>query len=98
MGQNVRIFEYEAVIQKVPDVDGAYVEFPYDVKEAFGKGRVKVHATFDDEPYDGSIVNMGVTRPDGSVCYIIGLRKDIRAKIGKQPGDTVKVTIKERES
>ena len=26
---------------------------------------------------------------DGSVCYIIGIRKDIREKIGKQPGDTV---------
>jgi len=55
--------------------------------------RVKVHATFDGEPYDGSVVNMGVKNPDGSVCYIIGLRKDIRAKIGKRPGDTVHVII-----
>jgi hypothetical protein len=39
---------------------------------------------------------MGVKNPDGSVCYIIGLRKDIRAKIGKQPGDSVNVTLKER--
>jgi len=46
---------------------------------------------------DGSIVNMGVKNPDGSVCYIIGILKDIRAKIGKQPGDTVRVTIRERE-
>ncbi|MGI6748106.1 MAG: DUF1905 domain-containing protein [Anaerovoracaceae bacterium] len=30
------------------------------------------------------------------MCYIIWLRKDIRAKIGKQPGDYVKVTVKER--
>ena len=29
-------------------------------------------------------------------CHIIGVRKDIRAKIGKQPGDTIKVTIQER--
>ncbi|OGO78115.1 MAG: enoyl-ACP reductase [Clostridiales bacterium GWB2_37_7] len=94
MNQNT--YEFEAVIQKVPDIDGAYVEFPYDVKEEFGKGRVKVHATFDGEPYDGSIVNMGLKNADGSVCYIIGLRKDIRAKIGKQAGDTVKVIIKER--
>jgi len=72
--------------------------FHYDVRKEFGKGRVKVHATFDGEPYDGSIVNMGIKNTDGSVCYIIGLRKDIREKIGKQPGDTVKVTIKERES
>ena len=71
--------------------------FPYDIREEFGKGRVKVHATFDGEPYDGSVVNMGVKNEDGSVCYIIGLRKDIRLRIGKQPGDTVYVTIQERE-
>jgi len=29
-------------------------------------------------------------------CHIIGIKKDIRAKIGKQPGDTIKVTIRER--
>ncbi|TAH74705.1 MAG: DUF1905 domain-containing protein [Anaerolineaceae bacterium] len=94
---NNKIYEYEAIIQKVPDIDGAYVEFPYDVKAEYGKGRVKVSATFDKEPYDGSIVNMGVKNSDGSVCYIIGLRKDIRAKIGKQPGDSVLVTIRERQ-
>lgn len=94
---NQKMYEFEAVIQKVPDIDGAYVEFPYDVKEEFGKGRVKVHATFDGESYDGSIVNMGVKNADGSVCYIIGLRKDIRDKIGKQASETVKVVIKERE-
>lgn len=91
-----KTYEFEAIIQKVPDVDGAYIEFPYDVKEEFGKGRVKVHATFDGEPYDGSVVNMGVKNADGSVCYIIGIRKDIRAKIGKQMGDAVKVIIQER--
>ena len=58
---------------------------------------MKVHATFDGEPYDGSIVNMGVRNEDGSVCYIIGIRKEIRAKIGKQPGERVLVTIRERE-
>ena len=72
--------------------------FPYDVREEFGKGRVKVHATFDGEPYDGSVVNMGVKNGDGSIRYVIGIRKDIRAKIGKQPGDSVRVTVKEREA
>ncbi len=62
-----KIYEYEATVQKVPGIDGAYVEFPYDVKEEFGKGRVKVRATFDGEPYDGSIVNMGVKNSDGEV-------------------------------
>jgi hypothetical protein len=29
--------------------------------------------------------------------HIIGMRKDIRTKIGKQPGDTIKVTLVVRE-
>jgi len=93
---NGRAYEYDAIIQSA-DKSGAYIVFPYDVREEFGGGRVKVHATFDGEPYDGSVVNMGVQNPDGSICYIIGIRKDIRTKIGKQPGDTVRVTIRERE-
>lgn len=92
---NQKVYAYTATIQSA-DRGGAYAAFPYDVRTEFGKGRVKVHATFDGEPYDGSIVNMGVTNPDGSVCFIIGIRKDIRAKIGKKPGDSVAITIRER--
>ncbi|WP_420319467.1 DUF1905 domain-containing protein [Faecalicatena contorta] len=91
-----KVYEFEAEIKKVPDMDGAYVEMPFDLRKEFGKGRVKVHATFDGVGYDGSIVNMGVKNNDGSICYIIGLRKDIRAKIGKQPGDKVKIILEER--
>lgn len=92
---NPKIYEYESIIFNADKKGGAYVVFPYDIRKEFGKGRVKVHATFDGEPYDGSIVNMGIKNEDSSVCYIIGLRKDIRAKIGKQPGDTVAVAIRE---
>ena len=93
-----KVYKYDAIIQSSEiGKGGAYVPFPYDIQTEFGKGRVKVHATFDNEPYDGSIVNMGVKNADSSVCYIIGVLKDIRAKIGKQPGDSVHVTIKERE-
>lgn len=91
---NAKIYEYSAAIQSA-DKGGAYVAFPYDIRAEFGKGRVKVHATFDDVPYDGSIVNMGVKNSDGSVCYIIGILKEIRAQIGKQHGDTVAVTVME---
>lgn len=90
-------FIYESVIYAAGETGGAYVIFPYDIRENFGRGRVKVHATFDGEPYDGSVVNMGVRNADGSVCYIIGVRKDIRSRIGKQPGDKVMVTVRERE-
>ena len=90
-------YEYETLIYKVPEIDGAYVIFPYDLKTEFGKGRVKVHASFDEVPYDGSIVNMGIKNNDGTICYILGIRKDIRARIGKNPGDLVRVTIIERQ-
>ena len=91
------MYEFEAVIQKADDQDAAFIAVPVDIKAVYGKGRLKVHATFDGELYDGSIVNTGVKNPDGSVCYIIGVRKDIRAKIGKQAEDIVGVTITERE-
>ena len=87
---NPKIYEFTAVIRKVPDIDGAYVEILFDVREEFGKGRVKVHATFDGVGYDGSLVRMGTP------CHILGLRKDIRTRIGKQPGDTIAVRLQER--
>lgn len=85
-----KTYTFSAEIIKNPDMNAAYVEIPFDVKETFGKGRVAVHATFDGEPYDGQLVKMGTP------CHIIGLRKDIRQKIGKQAGDTVTVTLQER--
>lgn len=88
---NPRVYTFDAVLQKVSDLDGAYIDFPFDVRAEFGKGRVKVHATFDGAPYDGSLVRMKTP------CHIIGVRKEIRAQIGKQPGDTIHVTIQERE-
>ena len=35
---NSKTYEFDAIIHKVPDIDGAYVKFPYDVKTEFGKG------------------------------------------------------------
>jgi len=93
---NDKVYKFEAEIKKVLGIDGAYVEFPYDLKKEFGKGRLKVHAEFDGEPYEGSVVNMGIKHEDGSICYIIGIRKDIRQKIGKQAGDKIIVVIKEK--
>ena len=85
-----KTYEFDAVIIKNPDMDAAYIEIPFDVREAFGKARVPVRATFDGEVYDGQLVRMGTP------CHIIGIRKDIRAKIGKRPGDAIHVTITER--
>ena len=85
-----KMYEFDAVICKVPGMNGAYIEIPFDVKKEFHKGRVAVHVTFDGEPYDGQAVTMKTP------CHIVGIRKDIRAKIGKEPGDKVHVTLQER--
>lgn len=87
---NTTIYEFDAVIQKNPDMDAAYIEFPYDVKKEFGKRRVKVTAYFDGVKYEGSLVRMKTQ------CHIIGIRKDIRSIIKKQAGDSVHVKIMER--
>ena len=69
---------------------GAYVEFPYDVEKTFGtRGRVKIKATIDGEPYRGSLVNMGTG------CHILIVLKAIREKIGKGEGDTVTVVLEQ---
>ena len=91
-------YEYDTVLHEMDDNGGAYVIFPWDIREEFGKGRVKVHALFDGIHYDGSIVNMGVKNADGSVCYIIGVLKAIRARLNKHDGDTIHVVIEVKEA
>ena len=91
-------YEYDAVLHEDPDSEGAYVAFPWDIRQEFGKGRVKVHALFDGIPYEGSIVNMGVKDESGNVCYIIGILKAIRKQLNKGDGDAVHVVIRERDA
>ena len=93
-----QVYSYDAILHENEDNGGAYVAFPWDIRKEFGKGRVKVHATFDGVPYDGSIVNMGLKNEDGSICYVIGVLKAIRQRLGKADGDAVRVTIKLREA
>ncbi len=92
-----RRYCFEAVLEAVPERGGAYVRFPYDLRQEFGRGRVRVQADFDGVPYRGSLVYMGVFREDGTPCPILGVRKDIRERLGKQPGDTVTVTLEALE-
>ena len=88
-------FEYDTVLHEVPDKGGAYVVFPWNIREVFGKGRIKVHAEFDGIPYDGSIVNMGLKDAHGNICYVIGVLKAIRERLGKKEGDMLHVIIEE---
>ncbi|WP_251862579.1 YdeI/OmpD-associated family protein [Clostridium sp. Marseille-Q2269] len=83
-----KVYKFKTVIIGTDKVNGAYVKFPYDVKESFGSnGIIKVFTTFDGYKYRGILANMGTS------CHIIGITKAIRDKIGKDPGDEIDVTI-----
>lgn len=81
---------FTATILQHENINGAYIEPPFNVEEVFGAKKVKVKATFDGVPYRGSIVRMGG-------CYMLGMTQDIRKKIGKSFGDTVEVTVEKDE-
>ena len=75
-------YEFGALIEPVTDTGGSFVRVPIDIRKVFGKGRVKVHATFNNVPYNGSVI-----------CYILGMPKAIRQQLHKQPGDWVHITL-----
>jgi len=72
----------------------AWIAFPHDLKATFGVGNlVPYKATFDGAvAYRGSLAKMG-----GEQAMIL-LRKDVRAQLGKEPGDEVAVVIELDES
>jgi hypothetical protein len=68
---------------------GAYIEFPFDPAESFGKsGRVRVVCAFDGVEYRGSLVKMGGR-------YVIGVLKEILGSLGKGYGDSLAVAVRE---
>ena len=81
-------YEFDAEILQSDEIgSGAFVLFPFDTMECFGKkNMIPVKVTFDGEAYRGSIANMGL-----GPC--IGVLKSIRQKINKQRGDIVHVTV-----
>ena len=81
---------FTTVIHQAEGLDGAYVVIPFDVEQTVGAKRVKVKVWFDGVLYRGSIVRM-----DGE--YLVGLTKEVRNQIGKQPGAQVEVRVEKDE-
>jgi bacteriocin resistance YdeI/OmpD-like protein/uncharacterized protein DUF1905 len=67
----------------------AWVEFPFDLKETYGKGNlVPVNALFDGRvAYRGSLATMG------GDCGLLMIRTDKRNELGKKPGDRIRVRV-----
>jgi bifunctional DNA-binding transcriptional regulator/antitoxin component of YhaV-PrlF toxin-antitoxin module len=83
-------FTFTGILEELPQSPhSGMVLFPYGLMEAFGKKSVKVKITYDTIPYRGLLKRMG---GDRVYCLIL---KEIRKQLGKQPGDTIVVTIEE---
>ena len=80
-------YKFSAIIQRSSGW-GAFVIFPHDVPTEFGiKGRVPVQAKLGGLPYTSSLMTCGTP------FHILAVPKDIRAQLGKEPGDTITVEL-----
>lgn len=82
------LIEFSAVLKKDDSWNSTYIDFPYDVKTLFGtSGNVKVKVTYDGVAHRGLLTNMG------GGCHFLGINKELRAKIGKNPGEEIHVAL-----
>ena len=83
--------QFTAKLQKSPAKGGwTYVIMAGSAKFFGTKGLVKVRGTIDGYPFRSSFMAMG----DGT--HKLPVKADIRKKIGKEVGDRVTITLKER--
>jgi hypothetical protein len=77
---------FKAIIQNAGR-DGAFVEVPFDVEEAFGAKKPRVKAMIEGVPYRGLLTRMGGPN------HILIILKGIREQIGKTFGDEIQVSV-----
>ena len=80
--------KFSAQLEAAPR-GGCFITIPFDVESIYGtRGHVNVRATFDGIGYRGSIAPIGGR-------HVLGVLKDIRAKLGKEVGDSVTVVLEQ---
>lgn len=76
--------EFSAVIEDAGG-GGAFVRVPFDAEAEYGSRRPEVIATIDGVACRSRLVRMGLP------CHLLPVRKDVRTRLGKGPGDEVRV-------
>lgn len=81
------IKKFKTVLIQNGSIDAGYIEIPFDVEKEYGAKRVKVKALLNGVEYRGSMVRMGTP------CFILGIPKTLRNKMGVTFGDMIAVEL-----